>query len=270
MKLKLYILLIIGLFSQTSVISKPNDYLNNLIKNDKFNEALSYLEKSDLSPLEYYRYKGVIYHGLYNPDSTVFYLDLAYRNNAQDDEVLIKFSQALLWKKNFKDASPILNQVKDKTSIDYQKVVANRYELLGEFDKSLELYNQVIQREELPYGSMEKKAILLSWMKKFNESIDLFDQIINTKIVSEPLRIRSLIKKAEVISWKKEFDQALNILDDVIKRDGKNSRARFVKAQIFEWQGKFKEAKNIYKDILLIEQDNVEAKWRLEKLMWVK
>lgn len=67
----------------------------------------------------------------------------------------------------------------------------------------------------------------------------------------------------------KEFDKAIEILDDVVAKDPKNTSARFVKAQIFEWLGKYKDAKNLYKDILLVDKDNVEAKWKLEKLLWV-
>lgn len=246
-----------------------DDYISSLIKKGEFSEALTLMGKSTFEPAVADKYKGQIYYGLYNPDSAIFYLEKTYRNGTRDDATIIAFSQALLWKKNFKDASSLLKQVQDKTDLDYLKVRANQHELLGEFKDALKIYDKIIPVEELPYGTMERKAILLSWMKKFDASIALFDDIINTEVVSEPLRVRCLVKKAEVISWKKEFDKAIEILDDVVAKDPKNTSARFVKAQIFEWLGKYKDAKNLYKDILLVDKDNVEAKWKLEKLLWV-
>lgn len=241
-----------------------------LLQKGELEQALIELDKTILQPADIAFYKGVIYHAQYKADSALVYLERAYRNNMRTDEVLLKLAQAMLWKQNFKDSKPILEQVQDKSSIDYKKTVALRYQVLGDFEKAVKVYDEVIPLENLPYGTMEKKAILLSWMKKFDESIKLMDYIINTKIVSEPLRIRALIHKATVISWKKDFKTPMTILDDVLVRDPKNIQARFVKAEIFEWQGKYKEAKDIYKDVLLIGPENVMAKWKLEKLLWVK
>lgn len=246
-----------------------NDYISSLIKKGEFSEALTLMDKSTFEPSIADKYKGQIYYGLYNPDSAIYYLEKTYRNGIQDDATIIAFSQALLWKKNFKDASSLLKQVQDKSDLDYLKVRANQHELLGELKDALKIYEKVIPAEELPYGTMERKAILLSWMKKFDASIALFDKIIDTEIVSEPLRVRCLVKKAEVIAWKKDFDTSIEILDAVVEEHPKNTAARFVKAQIFEWLGKYKDAKNLYKDILLVDKENVEAKWKLEKLLWV-
>lgn len=262
-----YILLFIKSlsFAQTS-----ETYIVEMLQKGMLDKAIKDVEMADLKPASYAFYKGIIYHAKYNADSAVVYLQEAYRSDIRTDEVKIKLAQALLWKKNFKDSKPLLDQVQDKSSLDYLKTKALLFEILNNFNKALELYNNVIAREELPYGTMEKKAILLSWMKKFDESIDLLDDIIKTEIVSEPLRIRSLIHKARVISWKKDFEKAIDILNLVLKRDPKNTRARIVKAEILEWQGKYKDAKDLYKDVLVIDPEHDEAKWKLGKLLWVK
>lgn len=268
--LKNIFLFIIILNCATTFSQTRADEIANLIKNNKYEKALSLLEKSTIDKMDYNKYKGFIYYELYNPDSTVYYLEKFYRNNNQDDDVSIKLSQALLWKKNFKDASTILEQVKNKNNLEYLKVLASKNELLGDYKQAVILYDQVIKKEKLPYGTMERKAILLSWMKQFDASVDLFDKIIKTKIVSEPLRTRCKIKKAEVLSWKNEFDEAIIILDDLLKNYEKNIPARFVKAQILEWMGEYKEAKDLYKEVLLIDPKNNESKLKLEKLLWVK
>ena len=269
MKIKFIYAFLLLIYSFSFAVA-DDSYIIELLQKGELEQAMIELDKSTIEPANYAMYKGIIYHAQYNADSALVYLEKAYRSNVRTDDVLIKLAQAMLWKKNFKNSKPILAEVQDKTSVDYLKTVANRYEVLGDFKQAVKLYDAVIPLEELPYGTMEKKAILLSWMKKFDESIELLDYIINTKIVSEPLRIRALIHKATVISWKKDFNTPMTILDDVLVRDPKNAQARFVKAEIFEWHGKYKDAKDIYKDVLLIDPENVEAKWKLEKLLWVK
>lgn len=271
MKNCIYILLFIILMSGTQAFSQSRvDEINKLIRDHKYDRAISLLENSRLDPQDYNRLKGFTYYGLYNPDSTIFYLEKSYHNNIQDDDVLIKFAQALLWKKNYKDASPLLEKVKNKSNPEYLKVLANKYEILGDYTKAIRYYDIVIKNEKLPYGTMERKAILLSWMKQFDDAIILLNKIIKTKKVSKPLRLRCKIKKAEILSWKKEFDEAIKILDELLKTDKKNIPARLVKAQILEWTGKYKDAKDIYKEVLLIDPNNYKAKRELEKLLWVK
>jgi tetratricopeptide (TPR) repeat protein len=232
MKIWKYIVFFCLMFNLTSTFSQTSNIdIRNLIDQNKFNSALLQVENSKLAPLDYNELKGLIYYGLYNPDSTIFYLKKSIKKNKKDDEILIKYAQALLWKKNIKEASKILKNVGDKNDSEYLKVIAYKHELLGEYKTANQIYDRVIKNEELPYGTMERKAILLSWMKEYDASINLLDEIIETKVVSKPLRIRCLLKKAEVLAWKLKFDRALDVLDEVLKIDNENEQALSLKKQ---------------------------------------
>jgi tetratricopeptide (TPR) repeat protein len=214
--------------------------------------------------------RGIAYYGLYQADSAIVYLKKAWEGGEQEDAVGLPLSEVLLWKKDFRSAAELMEKVKDKEGPAYLKVLARKHEILGEFPEAVKLYDRVIAREKLPYGSMERKAIVLSWMKKYDESIGQFEAIIRVKVVSRPLKVRCMVRKAEVISWKGEFGPALAEADKALALDGKNVEARLVKGRILEWQGEYKPAQTLYREILKWEPDNNQAKLRLEKLSWIE
>lgn len=213
---------------------------------------------------------GQIYHEQYAPDSAILYLKRAFDKGIHDDALLTALAEAFLWKKNFRNATEIMDAVKEKGSADYLKVIARKHEILGEFDQAVKAYDQAIALEKLPYGTMERKAIIFSWMKKFPESIALFDEILKVKIVSRPLKVRCMVRKAEVQSWQNQFDLALTGLDKALVLDSKNIDARLVKGRILEWKGDYAQARSIYQEIRKLEPGNDQVKLRLEKLAWAE
>jgi len=216
------------------------------------------------------RAKGLAYHDLYVPDSAVAFLKMAFQAGARDDAVLTSLGEAFLWKKDFRSAGEVLDLVKDKEGPASLKVIARKHEILGEFTEAVRLYDLAIDREQLPYGTMERKAIILSWMKKYDEAIAQFDAILKEKIVSRPLKIRCRIRKAEVLSWTGKFDEAVAGLDAVLALDKRNVDARLVKGKVLEWKGEYRPARKVYEEVLRLEPANDQAKLRLEKLAWVE
>ncbi len=236
---------------------------------EQFRDVLSILNECENSP-DVYALRGTAYHNLYMPDSTIANLSAAIKGGLDDSEIQIRIAQAYLWKKDFGNAAKHLKQVTQEDRPDYRLTLAQLHELMGEYEKSLDLLNKILQKDPKHTQSRMKKAAVLSWMKNFDESISLYTDIINDTKVSESVRIQAKIKRAEVLSWQKKFDQALSELDEVVVTDKKNCDARLLKAQILEWRGEYKKAKNLYKDVLLIEPENKQAQIRLEKLLWVK
>ena len=245
---------------------KKSDQLSRQGRNSNALEALAGCGDDPVAM----KTKGLIYHDLYAPDSTVFYLKKAFEKGLHDDGLLTALAEAFLWKKDFRSAKDVMESVKDKGSASFLKVTARKHEILGEFGDAVKAYDQAIALEKLPYGTMERKAIILSWMKKFPESIAQFDAILNVKVVSRPLKIRCMIRKAEVQSWQNQFDLALAGLNKALVMDKQNIDARLVKAKVLEWKGDFKSAKPIYVEILKMQPTNDQAKLRLEKLAWVE
>jgi tetratricopeptide (TPR) repeat protein len=240
-----------------------------LLKQGLHEKALAALKGCPADPATH-KARGIAFHGLYQPDSAIHSLRLAHEGGLKDDEVLLPLAEALLWKKDFRAASEVADAVKAKEGAGYLKVMARKHEILGELDQAVAHYDKAIALEKLPYGTLERKAMVLSWMKKFDESIAIYDGILKEKVVSQGLKVRCLIRKAEVMSWKNEFDPALAELDKALAKDRKNLEARLVKGRILEWKGEYKPAKALYAEILALAPDNEQAKLRLEKLSWVQ
>ena len=214
--------------------------------------------------------RGIAWHGRYKPDSAIAHLKQAMEQGLKEDAVLLPLAEALLWKKDFRSAAQVMEGVKDRESAAYHKVVARKHEILGDLQLAVDNYDKAIALEKLPYGTMERKAIVLSWMKQFDASIALFDAIVKEKVVSGPLKVRCMVRKAEVISWKGDLDGAIAQADKAIALDKKDVEARLVKGRTLEWKGDYKSAKAVYKEILDMAPGHEQAKLKLEKLSWVE
>ncbi len=239
------------------------------LKREQPKEALRLLSACPASD-SLSRRKGLAFHALYEPDSAIHHLKAAQQSGLTDDAVLIPLAEALLWKKDFRNAAPLLERVKDKSSNEYQKALARRHEILGEFDAALKIYDAVIPKEKLPWGSMERKALILGWQKRFDESIALFTRVIDSKVASAPQKIRCRIQRAEVIAWTKDFNRALKDLDETLKSDPKSIDARMLKGRVLEWTGDYKGARTVYAEAVQLDPENGPAKLRLEKVEWAK
>lgn len=245
------------------------DKAERLILQGRYDASLEALRTCSIEPRTQ-RARGMAFHGLFQPDSAIANLKGAFEGGLKDDGVLLPLSESFLWKKDFRNAALIMDGIKDKEGANYFKVVARKHEILGDLPLAVEFYDKAIALEKLPYGTMERKAIVLSWMKKFDESLALFDSIIKVKIVSKPLKVRCLVRQGEVLSWKSEFDPALAKLQKALALDKGNLDARFVKGRVLEWKGEYKPAKAVYEEVLALSPGHEQAKLKLEKLSWVE
>ncbi len=230
---------------------------------------------------ETFRLKGEAFYHIYKADSAVLYLEMVVASGKADDPVLIHYSEVLLWKKEFKKAGSLLDKVTNKTQHAYKNVFAMRLEMLGKFDEAIACYDSMIAKEKQPWATMNHKAEVLSWKKKFDESIALFTRVVDDPSAPRTLRMHAKIRRAEVTAWKGQSLAALSELDSVIAMDRKPASAPpevrdrildalQLKGQILEWTGKFSEARDAYKNMIIIAPDNKRAKLSLEKLLWVK
>lgn len=247
---------------------------------DEYETALKALAACPQDP-ETWRLKAVTYHRLFNADSAALYFSKVMERVIIDDALRINFSEVLLWKKEFKKAGGMLDQVKDKGGLPYRKVFALRLEMLGKFDEAILFYDSTITLEKDPWNSMVRKGEVLSWQKKYDESISLFTAVSAEEKAPRSLRMYALIRRAEVKAWQKDMPFALNELNKVIAMEPNPALgqrpikdrildALRLKGTILEWNGKYPEAKDAYKTMLVIDPDNKRAKLLLEKLLWVK
>ncbi len=279
LKLILTVPFIVGsLFAATSELQPCVKKAEKAFRNRQFDKTLTILsgcmEDSATNCM-----KGLSYYGLYNPDSVVEYLGRAARSSSATDTVLICLAESRLWKKEFDEAHRLLARTDDKTLPGYKRVAALYLEMTGELAGAAALYDSLILVEKQPWNSLMRKAQVLSWMKRFDESIVIFSRVALSDSAPLPVRLSAVIRRAEVKAWQHQFPSAFHELDSLIhllaRVKDPVSRDRIVEAlqlkgQVLEWDGRFQEAKETYKDILLKDPGNKRAKLILEKLLWVK
>jgi tetratricopeptide (TPR) repeat protein len=117
---------------------------------------------------------------------------------------------------------------------------------------------------------MERKAQVLSWVKRFDESATLYARIVSAKAASLGLRRRCRVRLAELSAWRKDLDGALAQLASILKEDPRLVDAMLLEGQILEWKGQYPEAKQVYSRVLAVDAGQAEARLRLNKLLWVK
>lgn len=216
------------------------------------------------------RLLGLVHHALYQPDSVLRVLGPVFKEGKADDRVVFALAEAFLWKKDYRDAQAILDPFPRKDELGYLRVQATQMELVNRHAEALEIWDRVIARDPRPWGAMERKAILLSWMKRFDLSQELFAKVASSKAVSAPLRLRCLVRRAEVLAWNKDLDGSLKALQEILASHPDHVDALLLRGQVLEWLGRYPEAKATYTALLQKHPDHAAARLRLEKLGWVK
>lgn len=262
---------IIALITTQSPVNAQSciEQAQRLMAGERFAEAIASVNKCPLTPASL-RLKGIAFYCLYNTDSAHCYLRLAEKSTAVDDSVLVGLAGTLMWKKDSRAALSVLEKVRDKKGLSYQGAKALIHEAKGEYPQALAMYDTVIATHPKAFSTMAKKASVLSWMKKYDESITLYTAIINASQASLDEKTAARIRRAEVISWTNRLDEAIVQLDSTLMIDSKNATALVSRGVILEWKGKFKEAKESYSRALSADPNNKTARLNIEKLLWVK
>jgi tetratricopeptide (TPR) repeat protein len=241
-----------------------------LLEQRKYDEGLKWLSAFGKGGAEEDRYRGLFHHGLAQPGPALQYLLPVYRANPGDDTVALALAETSLWKKDYKTATTVLGQLQSAEAPEALRVRALLFEQAGRLPEALNLYDRAIPQLKQPWGAMERKAQVQSWLKRFDEAGATYAKVIGSRQASLGLRQRCRVRQAELTAWKKDLDGALGQLAVLLKEDPRLTDALLLNGQILEWKGDFAGAKQSYSRILAVDATHAEARLRLDKLLWVK
>jgi tetratricopeptide (TPR) repeat protein len=250
--------------------------LATMLGQGKHREGLEWLRSfGGRTPAEE-RYRGLFHHGLGEPDPALAALVPAYRANPKDDVVALALAEASLWKKDYKTAVTVVGQLAAPDAPEALRVRGMVFEQAGRFDEALALYTRAIPRLSAPHATIERKAQVLSWQKRFDESAALYQQVVASPQASLTLRRRCRVRLAELSAWRKDLDGALGQLRKLLDEEPRLGEALLLEGQILEWKGDYPGAKRSYSRVLAggptdpgRDPSQAEARLRLNKLLWV-
>jgi tetratricopeptide (TPR) repeat protein len=251
-------------------VAVPANPLADLYEQGKYAEGLEWLRSFGKGGVEEERYAGLFHFGLAHPDASLQHLVPVYRANPADDTIGLAIAEASLWKKDYKTALAIVGQLKAPDAPEALRVRGMVFEHAGRLTEALALYDRAIPQLRQPWGTLERKAQVLSWQKNFDAALASYATVTESPGASIGLRRRCRVRMAEITAWKKNFGGALDQLDALLREDPKLADALLLKGQILEWKGDFSQAKQAYSSILVFDSSNAEARARLDKLLWAR
>jgi tetratricopeptide (TPR) repeat protein len=257
--------------SSAPAASSAQDHpLARLLAEGKYADGLQWLRSFGKGTAEEDRYRGLFHHGLGQTDAALQYLLPAYRARTADDTVALAVAEASLWKKDAKTANAVVSQLEQRDAPEALRVRGLLLEQAGKLTEALALYERAIPMLPQPWGTMERKAQVLSWLKRFDEAAATYGKVAASAKASIELRRRCRVRIAELTAWKKDFDGALAQLARLLAEEPRLTDALLLRGQIMEWKGEFAEAKRAYSRVLALDAGHPEARLRLDKLLWVE
>jgi len=244
--------------------------LAELLAQGKHAQGLEWLRAHGKSSVEHDRYRGLFHHGLGQPDRVLQYLVAVHRARPADDAVALALAEASLWKKDYRTALTLVDHLQAKDAPEALRVRGMVLEQAGRLSEALALYERAIPRLPRPWGAIERKAQVLSWLKRFAEATATYAKVVASREASIELRRRCRVRMAEITAWQKDFTGALAQLEAVLAEEPRVVDALLLRGQILEWQGEFAEAKRAYSRVLAIDAEHRQARLRLDKLLWVQ
>lgn len=223
----------------------------------------------DEASLSEQRERGLHHHGLVEPDAALENLLPVYRADRADDIVALAVAEASLWKKDSATALLVLGQLRAPDAPEALRVRGLMLEQTLRLEEAIEIYNRAIPRLDKPWGTLERKAQVLSWLKRFDEARSIYAVVAESRQASLGLRQRCRLRMAELSAWKEDLDGALAELRGLLESEPDLVDALLLAGQILEWQGEFSSAKQTYSRILGLDPQHAAARARLDRLLWV-
>ena len=128
----------------------------------------------------------------------------------------------------------------------------------GEYEKAIELYQEILREDPENYEAARELAQVYSWNQEYDKSIQRYDKLLR----KNPKDYDALLGKAQVLSWKGEYNKAENLYIKVIEAVPGYLDAHLGLTNVYLWNSKYNKALGLLKKL---ERENPENQEKIIK-----
>jgi tetratricopeptide (TPR) repeat protein len=138
---------------------------------------------------------------------------------------------------------------------EYLLRTGNFHYLLGNLEKSIELYDQVLKRHPNKMTALNNKGVVLDSSGRYDTAVDCYSKALN----SVPENVHVLCNKGISLYKNGKYDEGLACFDLALKFDANYVNALTFKGHTFYRLRKNDDALSCYNKVIRLEQNNAEA-----------
>lgn len=115
----------------------------------------------------------------------------------------------------------------------------------GEYQRAIELYQEILREDPENYEAARELAQVYSWNQEYDKSIQHYDKLLS----KNPKDYDALLGKAQVLSWKGEYNKAENLYIKVIEAVPDYWDAYLGLTNVYLWNGKYNKTLGLLKKL---------------------
>lgn len=134
-----------------------------------------------------------------------------------------------------------------------------------QYDESADVYEELVTAQPQDEALRLEYARVLSWKRDYPASIGEYRKILD----QNPRNTSARLELARVLSWSRQYDQALTEFDAVLRDDPDNVDAWVGKGRIYSYQREYQQSLFSYENALRLKPDDRDARMgKAQALLW--
>jgi len=162
---------------------------------------------------------------------------------------------ALLLKENEELMGKIPNSITPAYDDEYLLRTANFHYFQGNTEKSLDLYDRVLEKNPCKMTALNNKGVVLEYTGRYDEAVEYFNKALS----SVPENVHVLCNKGIALYKNEKYDKALGCFDLALKLESNYVNALTFKGHTLYRLNRNNDALESYNKVIRLDRNNAEA-----------